>query len=236
MKTVFINGSPKKKMSVSSHLLGMLRLIVRGQTVQEQVRNQADHARVLDALRDADNVVFGLPLYVDGVPSHMLVFMKEMERFCRDNGICLNVYVLSNSGFIEGRQNKPLMMVFERFCERAGLRFLGGMGIGGGVMLNVMRIMMYVFMGIFVLNILGAGFAEALDIFGSQLLMVLFYHLGVLFYGLPMARAISKGQDFGVRFTRVMLPSFLFILAADLFFTIISIFQGGIFRGWLSRK
>ena len=46
--------------------------------VSEQVRNSGDHERVLNSIRDAENVVFGMPLYVDGVPSHVLAFMKEM--------------------------------------------------------------------------------------------------------------------------------------------------------------
>ena len=100
MKTVFINGSPKKKLSVSSYLLGVVRFLVRGEVVSEQVRNSGDHERVLNSIRDAENVVFGMPLYVDGVPSHVLAFMKEMERFCIDNNIRLNVYVVSNGGFI----------------------------------------------------------------------------------------------------------------------------------------
>ena len=32
-----------------------------------------------------------------------------------------------------------------------------------------------------------------------------------------------------------MLPSFIFIIFADIFFVIISILQGGVFRGWFSR-
>jgi len=31
-------------------------------------------------------------------------------------------------------------------------------------------------------------------------------------------------------------PSFVFIIYADIFFTIMSLFQGGIFRGWLAKK
>ena len=80
MRTVFINGSPKKKLSVSSYLLGIVRLLVRGEVVSEQVRNAGDHECVLQSLKDADTVVFGMPLYVDGVPSHMLAFMKAMEK------------------------------------------------------------------------------------------------------------------------------------------------------------
>ena len=236
MKTVLINGSPKKKGSVSGFILGMIRLLLKGDVVTEKVRSAADHQRVLDSIKDADTVVFGLPLYVDGVPSHMLVFMKEMEKFCADQGIRLNVYVASNGGFIEGCQNKPLMRVFENFCSRCGFRWCGGVGIGGGVMLNVMRILVFVYAGIFVINAFAAGLSGALSIFAGQMGWVLFFSAAVLFYCLRMGIAISKGESCGVKYTRILLPSFVFILVADIFFVILSVFQGGIFRGWLRRK
>lgn len=236
MKTVFINGSPKKKLSVSSHILEIVRLPVRGEVVKEQVRNAGDHERVLNRIVDADNVIMGLPLYVDGVPSHMLSFMKEMERFCTEKNIQLNVYVVSNGGFIEGCQNRPLMQVFENFCRRCDFQWRGGVGIGGGVMLNVLRIMSFVFVGLFVLNTISAGLNAALPIFAEQLIVILFFNLSVFVYCLRMGIAMNKGADCGVKFTRVLLPSFLFILIADIFFVIISIFQGGVFRGWLGRK
>ena len=236
MKTIFINGSPKKKLSVSSYLLGIVRLWVRGEVVSEQVRNAGDHERVLESIKDADTVVFGMPLYVDGVPSHMLAFMKAMEKFCIDNDIHLKVYIVSNGGFIEGCQNKPLMQVLENFCKRCSFQWCGGVGIGGGVMLNVMRIMFFVYAGLFVLNTVTSGFTAALPIFAEQLIVVLFFSLGAFFYCLRMGSAVNKGTTCGVKFTRILLPSFLFILAADIFFVIISIFQGGIFKGWLSRK
>lgn len=236
MKRVFINGSPKKKLGVSSYLLGVVRFLVRGEVVSEQVRNSGDHERVLNSIRDAENVVFGMPLYVDGVPSHVLAFMIEMERFCIDNNIRLNVYVVSNGDFIEGCQNRALMQVMENFCKRCNFQWCGGIGIGGGVMLNVMRIMFFVYAGLFVLNTVMSGLSVALPIFAEQLIVVLFFSLGAFFYCLRMGRAINKGAVFGVKFTRVLLPSFLFILVADFFFVIISVVQGGIFQGWLSRK
>lgn len=236
MKTVFINGSPKKKLSVSSYLLGIVRLFVRGEVVREQVRHAGDHERVLKSIQDADHVVFGLPLYVDGVPSQMLAFMKEMETYCTEHNIHLNVYVVSNGGFIEGCQNRPLMQVFENFCKRCHFQWCGGVGIGGGVMLNVMRILFFVYAGLFVLNTAVAGFTAALPIFAQQLATILFFSLGAFFYCLRMGAAVNKGTACGVKFTRILLPSFLFILVADIFFFIISIFQGGLFRGWLQRK
>lgn len=236
MKTVLINGSPKKKLSVSSYLLGMVRLCVKGEVVRSQVRNTADYEHVLNSIKDADTVVFGVPLYVDGVPSHMLAFMKEMEKFCMENHIHLNVYVLSNGGFIEGCQSRPLMQVFENFCKRCNFRWSGGLGIGGGVMVNVMRILFFVYLVLFALNIIIDGLAAALPVLAEQMIILLLLSLGVFVYSLRMGIAINKREACGVKFTRVLLPSFLFIIGADIFFVIISIFQGGIFKGWLCRK
>ena len=152
MKTVFINGSPKKRFSASDYFLNVERFFVKGNTVKEKLRNKSDYERILEVVKDADNVVFCLPLYVDGVPSHVLSFLKEMELFCKENNLHLNISVIANGGFIEGNQNRALMQVFTNFCKRSGLNWCGGIGIGGGVMLNVMRIMFYVQVGLLLLN------------------------------------------------------------------------------------
>ena len=173
MKTVLINCSPKKRFCASSYFLALQRLFVSGEKVTEKLRTPADYDRILEQLRDAQNVVFGVPLYVDSIPSHLLRFLEKMEAFCEENKLKLNVYCVANNGFIEGKQNEPMMQNFEHFCSRAGLTWGGGVGIGGGVMLNV---------------------------------------------------------------TRILIPSFVFILFADIFFVIISLFEGGLFRGWLAKK
>lgn len=237
MKTVMINASPKKKMSVSAHFLSLQRIFIGGKVVRETLRNKTDHSRLLGELEEADNVVFCLPLYVDGVPSHVLRFMKELEKYCHEHSLKLNVYVISNGGFIEGRQNEALMRVFENFCIRSGIDWCGGIGVGGGVMLSVMRIMFFVYAGIFVMTLIsGAPPQEAVMGLAKQWGMVLFFHLGVFFYNIRMGAAVNHGKNFGEKYTRAMMPSFLFILVADLFFILISVFKGGLFRGWLSRK
>ena len=243
MKTVFINCSPKKRFCASAYFLFLQRLFVSGEKVTERLRSHADHARILEQLRDAQSVVFGLPLYVDGVPSHVLRFMMEMEAFCRENGLKLHVYCVANNGFIEGKQNEPLMQVFENFCVRTGLAWGGGVGIGGGVMLNVTRILFVVQIALLMLNIVlsavhtGDFFPkEAWLSFAENTALLLFFNLGVLLYLSGMGRAIGKGTAFGKKYTRILIPSFVFILFADIFFVIISLLQGGIFRGWLAKK
>lgn len=243
MKTVFINCSPKKRFCASAYFLGLQRLFVKGKKVTEKLRNQSAHQRILNELSDADTVVFCLPLYVDSVPSHVLSFLKEMELFSKENSIQLTLYSISNNGFIEGNQSEPLLRVFQNFCERSNLEWGGGIGIGGGVMLNVYRIVFVVQIGLLFLNILLNGIQSgdflpisALKNFAEQALILIFLNLGVFFYIIRMGSAINKGKFFGKRYTRIMVPSFVFIIFTDIFFTIISIFQGGIFKGWLAKK
>lgn len=243
MKTILINCSPKKRFCASAYFLSLQRLFVGGEKVSERLRTPADHERILGQLRDAQAVVFCLPLYVDGIPSHVLPFLEKMETFCRDNGLAPSVYCIANNGFIEGRQNEPLMQVFENFCARAGLAWGGGVGIGGGVMLNVTRILFVVQVGLLALNTVlsvvntGNWFSQDAWLnFGENALLLLFFNLGVLFYLVQMGRAITRCAHFGKKYTRIMLPSFVFILFADIFFVIVSVFEGGLFRGWLAKK
>ena len=243
MRTIFINGSPKKRFCASSYFLFLQRLFVGGEKVNEHLRTKGDYQRILDRLPGADAVVFGLPLYVDGVPSHVLGFLEEMERFCKEKALHLKVYVIANNGFIEGKQNEPLIQVMEHFCQRAGLTWGGGVGIGGGVMLNVTRILFFVQVGLLVLNLLLSGiqtgnFLPTGPLYGflKNVAWLLYFNLGVLFYIIRMSGAIRKGQAAGKRYTRILIPSFVFILFADLFFIIISLFEGGLFRGWLAKK
>lgn len=243
MKTVFINGSPKKRFSASDYFLNVERFFVKGNTVKEKLRNKSDYERILEVVKDVDNVVFCLPLYVDGVPSHVLSFLKEMELFCKENNLHLNISVIANGGFIEGNQNRALMQVFTNFCKRSGLNWCGGIGIGGGVMLNVMRIMFYVQVGLLLLNMVLSGFQtgnwlplDAIWNFVSNVLLIVYFNLGVFWYSFKMSKAIGKGTYIGEKYTRILIPSFVFILFADIFFVIISIFEGGFFKGWLSKK
>ena len=243
MKTVFINCSPKKRFCASAYFLFLQRIFVGGEKVREKLRTPADHERILDQIRDAQAVVFGVPLYVDGVPSHVLRFLEEMEGYCRQNGLRLRVYCVANNGFIEGRQNEPLMQNFEHFCKRAGLSWGGGVGVGGGVMLNVTRILFFVDVALLLLNV-GLSLAHSGGFFPrdpwisflENAAILLYFNLGVLFYLAGMGAAIRKGAFFGKKYTRILIPSFLFILFADVFFIIISLFNGGLFRGWLAKK
>ena len=243
MKTVLINASPKKKFSASDYFLSVQKFFIKGKKVKEVLRTKQDYERILNEITDADAVVFCLPLYVDCLPSHVLVFLKEMESYCLKHKLQLRIYAISNNGYIEGVQSRPLMQILQNFCMRSGLTWGGGIGVGGGVMLNVMRIVFCVQVGILFLNIFLSGTgtgnwlpAQAFENFLSQALVIGFLNLGVFFYTARMGVAINQGECCGEKYTRILIPSFIFILFADIFFVIISVFEGGMFRGWLKKK
>ena len=238
-KTVLINCSPKRKLSVSGFLMKSAGVLIRGKKEYLHLRTPADRQAILQALKDAGKVVFVTPLYVDSVPSHMIPFLREMEDYCRENGLRLKVYVIANNGFIEGKQNEPLMQVMENFCARSGLEWCGGIGIGGGVMLNVERIMITVMLGVMLLRVFfcavqGGDVLDPVLSFGKSLLGLVVLACGIIAFGVRLAVHVNRGTDAGKKYTRIMLPSFVFIIFADLFFIIISLLEGGIFRGWFS--
>ena len=195
MKTVFINGSPKKHFSASGYFLKLQSVFVRGQSVSVNLRNKSDHQKVLEQLADADAAVFSMPLYVDGPPSHILAFLQDMEDFCKEHSLSLKIYIISNNGFIEGKQNAPLFSVMENFCMRSNTQWCGGIGIGGGVMFNALRIVFLIEIGIFLLSVFIIGILYGNWVLSgatyhliTALLIITFFHLGVLFYMSKMGR------------------------------------------------
>ena len=243
MKTVFINGSPKKRFSASGYFGKLQSIFIRGEKVFLRLRTKSDHKKIFEQIIDADVVIVLLPLHVDCVPSHILSFLREMEHFCKEHKIELKIYAIANNGFIEGTQNAALFRVMENFCTRSDLLWCGGIGIGGGVMFNALKVVSMIECGIFLLSVLISGIfysnwfpRDAIQGFLFALLVLFALHAGAIFDMMKMGLKVNQGAALGEKYTRILLPSFLFILIADVFFIIVSLFKGGLFKGWLQRK
>jgi multimeric flavodoxin WrbA len=103
------------------------------------------YGEIFDSFKTIDALVIALPLYVDGVPSHVLKFLVQAEKFCKDNNCHFKLYVISNCGFYEGRQCKNELAIMRSFCNVAGLQWGAGLGIGGGEMLSFLRLAIPIF-------------------------------------------------------------------------------------------
>ncbi|HBR23998.1 MAG TPA: hypothetical protein DD782_05515, partial [Firmicutes bacterium] len=138
-----INGSPKANSSVSGAILKDLRK--RLSDHQDQLEagtcdtyavyhfskpqiNQQDLAE----LAACDTLVFAFPLYVDGIPSHLLSCLSQMEGYLKPLASKeMRVYAIVNCGFYEGRQNQHALDMMQNWCAKTRLIWGHGLGIGG---------------------------------------------------------------------------------------------------------
>lgn len=189
----------------------------------DSLHGRTDFSRILERLSSIDALVLSVPLYVDGIPSHVQEFLEKAEAFCKERNCRFTLYVVSNNGFIEGRQNRVHLNMYLCWCEYAGIKWGGGIGIGGGVMLHALSVVYPIVLVIYLLNILcSLAFRNfvTIDMWLSLLdnaLIYVFLNIGVLYCMARLAWNVRKRTTTVNRYTRVMIPSFLYIPCADIF-------------------
>ena len=98
-----------------------------------------DLSEFTSRLQKADAFVIGAPLYVDGLPSQAVKLLEILFENYKDEFPDLPVYVVSNLGFYEGTQIKPLFQIVENWCKRMGMVYGGGLAIGAGPLVSTLR-------------------------------------------------------------------------------------------------
>ncbi len=138
MKIAFINGSPKAKNSTSEYVLQTLKplLLDEHEIIENRFRISKLSNHDLEQISECNILVFAFPLYVDGIPSHLLNCLYQMETFFKTISTKkMSVYSLVNSGFYEGQQNAIALEIMKNWCEKVKFNWGQGIGIGGGGML-----------------------------------------------------------------------------------------------------
>lgn len=133
MKILFINGSPKSSNSASEIWINALRWQLGDSNEYATLWAMGLSKReFIDGFAGIDAAVFVFPLYVDGIPSHLLRLLYESKDELANPDVA--IYAIANNGFFEGTQNAPALDMIRHFCETAGVKWGQGMGIGGGGM------------------------------------------------------------------------------------------------------
>ncbi len=236
MKILILNGSPKKKSSTSKFLGKIMGVLLTGCKVQyASLRTKSEYPKILQQLKDIDALILAAPLYVDGIPSHVLEFLQQAEEFCIKNSCHFLVYAISNNGFIEGTHNKSHLRMYECWCRRTGLTWGGGVGIGGGEMFHCLAVYYpIVFAVLIVVNLIKHyAMGTAVTFSTWQPLMenigiYLFFNCGIFYFIARLSINVRKLRQIKNHYTRVMVPAFLFIPMADIFMTITALFNGKI--------
>lgn len=149
MKISLINGSPKTGTSCSGVLLNQLQqdVLDKGKpkvspesfTIYRINQNPLSDMDVAEIAK-SDIIVVAFPLYVDGIPSHMLAALYQLEKaFSKTSAPQKTVfYGIINNGFSESHQNQHAANMLKLFCQRAGLSFGQVFAVGAGEMLRSM--------------------------------------------------------------------------------------------------
>lgn len=137
MRIALINGSPKVKESASGSLLESLKAYFLGENLTPEdvveigLHKGALPGNALEELERADGLVFACPLYVDGIPAHLLSCLVQLEKAgWKKDGV--HVYGIVNCGFYEGIQAEFALDILKNWCGKAGVIWGGGIGVGGG--------------------------------------------------------------------------------------------------------
>ncbi len=83
-----------------------------------------------EAIGRAETVVFGAPLYVDGLPAQAIRVMERVRETGAGRGA--DLYAVVNNGLYESRQNGNLLSMIRDFCDANGLRYRGAAAVGAG--------------------------------------------------------------------------------------------------------
>ncbi|MDR1159432.1 MAG: NAD(P)H-dependent oxidoreductase [Syntrophomonadaceae bacterium] len=136
MKAVIINGSPKAQDSASELIAAYLQARL-AQAADCSVCHAARYSRdeIMRAFTGCNALIFVFPLYVDGIPSHLLRLLDEIQNSVADVASGAAVYCVVNNGFYEAHQNAVALELMGNFCVRSGLRWGQGLGVGAGGMI-----------------------------------------------------------------------------------------------------
>ena len=139
MKISFIIGSPKMGESFSATIIDMIRSdlqqkgsIDASSKVYNIIRKRLDEAELEEVIA-GDAIVLAFPLYVDGIPGHVLEQLHTLEKAIKKSGHTdIVFYGIINNGFIESIQNCNAARMLELFAKKTGIRMGQVLAIGAG--------------------------------------------------------------------------------------------------------
>lgn len=136
---ILLNCSFRGEKSHSNYFLGLLENELSDTCNRKNLNQIKDTNKFAQELSQADTLVLGMPLYVDGVPAQGIELMENLYQNHKDSIGNLKLYVVTNLGFYEGEQAHILLKIVENWCKRMNFTYSAGVAIGAGEMLGGLR-------------------------------------------------------------------------------------------------
>lgn len=136
MKIHIVNCSHKAKNGNSRYLADEFVKLLHFQDLHVTHSSVMDKKIPCSDILSADFLIFSGPVYVDSLSSLSLNYLIELSKLnFRDSNV-EGLIAFSNSGFYEASHNELSLEIYEVFCKKNNIPYLGGLGLGAGEMLE----------------------------------------------------------------------------------------------------
>lgn len=139
-KLILINGSPRKK-GTSFSFCRTLAQLAEDYGYDAEILHGIDFfdgresmEQLMAKLESAEVIGLSLPLYVDTLPYPAIWLLEQLEERANLKG--KGFFALSQCGFPDYTLLEPSLTTCRLFAETAGMNWLGGLGYGGGAILD----------------------------------------------------------------------------------------------------
>ena len=139
---VIFNGSPRKNGTSYSFALTIKKLAGdEGNTAEiihiiEYFDGKKDFDNLKAIISQSDIIGLVTPLYVDALPYPVIWFLEKLSFELKQELSGKSFFAVSQSGFPDIRLFKPLLGSCRCFAEAVGMNWLGGLGYGGGAIID----------------------------------------------------------------------------------------------------
>lgn len=141
MRIALINGSPKINHSASKALLADIKSFLtrldpvphpgKAEIIEIGLHSPIASQEAFMELKSTDTWILACPLYVDGIPAHLLSCLIQLQETDWQNHQ-IQIYGIVNCGFYEGIQAEFALKILQNWCTKTGFIWGGGIGVGGG--------------------------------------------------------------------------------------------------------
>jgi hypothetical protein len=107
---------------------------------QAAVHNQEKQAEMLAQVADSDLLILAFPLYVDSLPSGLILALEKIaeDRKKTEPTKHTGVLAIVNNGFPDSKQNATAIAICKQFANETGFEWVGGLAMGAGAMIGGM--------------------------------------------------------------------------------------------------
>ena len=133
---LLINCSYKGERSNSNYFLSKLQEKLNVEYEHVHLQKIHDTNLIMNKIKEADSVVFAMPLYADNIPAQVMELMEKLYEEGKEKIGNTNIYVITNLGFYDSKEAHIQLDIVRNWCTKMNIVYGGAIAIGAGEMLG----------------------------------------------------------------------------------------------------